>query len=189
MACLLPLPKEVMSLYREYVSYRRSVRQSLSTHLPLDLIENISQFWGNPAEAKLRSALGDHYNYGEHFFDSDIDVFLVVKNFEEAEWKIRTLYGQIVKNLPVSHCVVRTANTITICSELPYRHIQIVLSCCNSIEQHLVAADLDCTCSAYDGNNVYALPRTVRAFNYRCNFVEPVRFLLLQNLGFGQGRD
>ena len=61
-----------------------------------------------------------------------------------------------------------------------------------NIEEQLAFADLDCTCVAlsftpssaharvfralaYDGEQVFAMPRTVRALNTRTNFVPPTR--------------
>lgn len=176
-ACMLPLPMEISRIYKRYLEYGRAVRQSLSM-LPSDVIAQVLDFWGNPVEARLRAALHEHYASEQSpFHASDVDVFLVAKNFEEAECKIRELYDKITANIPKPTCVVKTANTITICSEFPYRHVQIVVSVCRSIEEHLISSDLDCVSSAYDGSNVYVLPRTIRAMNYRYNFVEPVSLI------------
>lgn len=175
LACLLPLPQEIRELYKKSLLFNRAVRQSLSG-LPQDVIQQVLAACDKKPEALLRNALFKHYmDEGSPFYESDIDVFLIVKDFKEAEIKLRKLHDQIIKNIPVPTCVVRTANTISICSEAPYRHVQIVISVCKSIEEHLVTSDLDCVASAYDGSNVYTVPRGIRALNTRTNLVEPVR--------------
>ncbi|GAM17113.1 hypothetical protein SAMD00019534_002880 [Acytostelium subglobosum LB1] len=52
----------------------------------------------------------------------------------------------------------------------PYRHIQINLHKYESIEHILMGVDIDCTCFAYDGHNVWTTQRGVMAMNYRHNF-------------------
>ncbi|KAJ3123067.1 hypothetical protein HK098_002250 [Nowakowskiella sp. JEL0407] len=84
---------------------------------------------------------------------------------------------------------VRTNNSITICGLHPMRHIQIMLpgifsqfqhsnvsnQCLNAVvhspEEFQLSFDLDCVAVFWDGTNVYASERAIRAYNTRTNFV------------------
>jgi ankyrin repeat protein len=67
---------------------------------------------------------------------------------------------------------IRTKNAVTIASQYPVRHVQIVLRLYDSISQIITGFDVDCACVAYDGNQVYAAPRALAAFMTQCNRVD-----------------
>jgi hypothetical protein len=73
---------------------------------------------------------------------------------------------------------VRARNAITIVSQYPTRHIQIVLRLYTSISQILTGFDVDCACVAYTGAQVYASPRALAAFVTQCNTVDVTRLSL-----------
>lgn len=60
-------------------------------------------------------------------------------------------------------------------SKYPTRHIQIVLRIYKSVSEILTGFDVDCSCVAYDGNNVYASPRAVTAFMTQTNTIDLTR--------------
>ena len=70
---------------------------------------------------------------------------------------------------------VRTKNAITIASQYPTRHVQIVLRLYDSISQIITGFDVDCACAAYDGKQVYAAPRALAAFMTQSNTIDLTR--------------
>eukprot|EP01127_Copromyxa_protea_P018633 TRINITY_DN5907_c0_g1_i1.p1 TRINITY_DN5907_c0_g1~~TRINITY_DN5907_c0_g1_i1.p1 ORF type:complete len:969 (-),score=179.77 TRINITY_DN5907_c0_g1_i1:104-3010(-) len=170
LACLLPLPEPIFMLYKEHLHHVRAIRSVLK-QFPSEIADLILEYWDNPFEKKLRSEIKAIYE--ESWSKSDIDIFLVVKDFQQAEDKLREVCEKVRSNIPFDACFVRTANTVSICSKRPYRHVQIVTSVFRSIEEFMIFPDLDCVSCVYDGSNVYATPRGIRALNYKTNFLEP----------------
>jgi len=67
---------------------------------------------------------------------------------------------------------VRTKNAITIASHYPIRHVQIVLRRYKSVSEILTGFDVDCSCFAYDGSQVYGTPRAITAFMTQTNTID-----------------
>ncbi|KAF3921066.1 hypothetical protein AA313_de0204793 [Arthrobotrys entomopaga] len=113
---------------------------------------------------------------------SDIDLFIYgTKDESVAIKRIEAVEKTILKNLgnagkksdkkkPVLS--IRTKNTITIVSEYPHRHIQIVLRLYNSISEILTGFDVSCACAAYNGQQVYANPRAIVSWMLQCNDID-----------------
>ena len=125
---------------------------------------------------------------------SDIDLFLygiqdeteAIAKLEAIETTVRdnllweTTYVQLILH---SNCrfadrghrqnsTIRTRNTITIVSQYPNRHIQIVLRLYKSIAQILHGFDVDCSAVAYDGTHVWTSPRALVACITQCNEID-----------------
>ena len=62
-----------------------------------------------------------------------------------------------------------------IVSKHPVRHVQIVLRIYKSISEILTGFDVDCSCAAYDGSQVYASPRAVCAYMTQSNTIDLTR--------------
>ena len=96
------------------------------------------------------------------------------------------MYKQIREAVPHLVVAFRTKNTVTLVSQYPYKHIQIILrlyrstsevkeqknmpnphtaTCPHTVAnmQVLVGFDVDCCSVAYDGTNVWATPRAHNA--------------------------
>lgn len=71
--------------------------------------------------------------------------------------------------------LLRSANAITIWSGHPVRNIQVVIVRYTGLHEILSFFDLDCVCLGYNGTNVFALPRAIRALQTGYNFVEPMK--------------
>jgi len=67
---------------------------------------------------------------------------------------------------------VRTKNAITIASHYPIRHVQIVLRLYKSVSEILSGFDVDCSCFAYDGSQVYGTPRAISSFMTQTNTID-----------------
>lgn len=67
---------------------------------------------------------------------------------------------------------VKSPTAITFCG-IARRNIQIIDCGDRTPEDTLMDFDIDCVTFAYDGEQVYALPRGRRAINTWCNFMDP----------------
>jgi hypothetical protein len=106
---------------------------------------------------------------------SDVDLFLYGLNEEQAFEKIKQIERSIKDSILHEVTTIRTKNAITIASQYPTRHVQIVLRLYDSISQIITGFDVDCACAAYDGKQVYAAPRAIAAFVTQCNTIDLTR--------------
>ncbi|KAK6349078.1 hypothetical protein TWF730_009837 [Orbilia blumenaviensis] len=104
---------------------------------------------------------------------SDVDLFIYgTKDEEVAIKRMESIEATIRDNLLWETSSIRTKNTITIISQYPNRHIQIVLRLYSSISEILTGFDVNCACVAYDGSQVYASPRAIASWMLQCNDVD-----------------
>lgn len=121
----------------------------------------------NTSKRKLREF------YHEKFCPaSDVDLFLYGLTPEEAIEKIRQIEAAVRDAILTETTTVRTKHAITICSEYPTRHIQIVLRIYKDISEILTGFDVDCSASAYDGKQVYCSPRALESYITQINRID-----------------
>lgn len=106
---------------------------------------------------------------------SDVDLFLYGLTEEQAVEKIKQIEQKIKDSILTETTTIRTKNAITIASQYPTRHVQIVLRIYRSISEILTGFDVDCSCAAFDGRQVYASPRAVAAYMTQVNTVDLTR--------------
>ncbi|EUC43413.1 hypothetical protein COCMIDRAFT_38672 [Bipolaris oryzae ATCC 44560] len=106
---------------------------------------------------------------------SDVDLFLYGLSEEQAVEKIKQIEQRIKDSILTETTTIRTKNAITIASQYPTRHVQIVLRIYRSISEILTGFDVDCSCVAYDGKQVYASPRALAAFMTQVNTIDLTR--------------
>ncbi|TPX15381.1 uncharacterized protein E0L32_004361 [Thyridium curvatum] len=106
---------------------------------------------------------------------SDVDLFLYGLSEEEAVEKIKQIESCIRDSILTETTTVRTKHAITICSQYPTRHIQIVLRIYKSISEILTGFDIDCSGAAYDGKQVYCTPRALQAYMTQLNQIDLTR--------------
>ncbi|KAJ5746177.1 hypothetical protein N7520_011359 [Penicillium odoratum] len=106
---------------------------------------------------------------------SDVDLFLYGLTEEQAVEKIKHIETKIRNSILHETTTIRTKNTVTIVSQYPTRHVQIVLRIYRSIAEILTGFDVDCSCVAYDGKQVYASPRAVTSYVTQVNQVDLTR--------------
>jgi len=91
---------------------------------------------------------------------------------EQAVEKIKQIETAIRDSILSETTTIRTRHAITIASQYPTRHVQIVLRLYKSVSEILTGFDVDCSCVAYDGRQVWAAPRAVAAFVTQINTVD-----------------
>ncbi|KAI1415647.1 ankyrin [Hypoxylon sp. FL1857] len=122
-------------------------------------------------DRKSKRALRTYYH--EKFCPaSDVDLFLYGLNEEQAIEKIKDIETRIRDAILSEVTVVRTKNAITICSQYPTRHVQIVLRVYKSISEILTGFDIDCSGAAYDGSQVYCTPRALASYITQINPID-----------------
>ena len=103
---------------------------------------------------------------------SDVDLFLYGLSEEQAIDKIKEIERSIKDGILQETTTIRTKNAITIASQYPTRHVQVVLRLYDSMSQIITGFDVDCACAAYDGTQVYAAPRAIASFITQCNTID-----------------
>ncbi|KAF2023873.1 ankyrin [Setomelanomma holmii] len=106
---------------------------------------------------------------------SDVDLFLYGLTEDQAVEKIKQIEQRIRDSILTETTTIRTKNAITIASQYPTRHVQIVLRIYRSISEILTGFDVDCSCAAYDGKQVYASPRALVAYMTQVNTIDLTR--------------
>ncbi|KAK2027141.1 hypothetical protein LX32DRAFT_454767 [Colletotrichum zoysiae] len=124
----------------------------------------------NTSKRKLREY------YHEKFCPaSDVDLFLYGLTHEEAIEKIKEIEASVRDAILTEVTVVRTKYAITIASQYPTRHIQIVLRVYKSVGEILTGFDIDAAGGAYDGKQVWVTPRALGSFITQVNQIDLTR--------------
>ncbi|KAL7946435.1 hypothetical protein V8C42DRAFT_344279 [Trichoderma barbatum] len=106
---------------------------------------------------------------------SDVDLFLYGLTHEEAIEKIKQIEQSIRDSILSEVTVVRTKYALTIASQYPVRHVQVVLRVYKSISEILTGFDIDAAGAAYNGKQVYVAPRTLGSIITQINHVDLTR--------------
>jgi len=121
----------------------------------------------NTTKRKLREY------YHEKFCPaSDVDLFLYGLTHEQAIEKIKQIEKAIRDAILTEVTVVRTKYALTIASQYPTRHVQVVLRVYKSISEILTGFDIDAAGGAYNGNQVYVTPRALGSFITQINCID-----------------
>lgn len=114
--------------------------------------------------------------YHQHLApSSDVDLFIWGLNERDALKKIEQIEESVRNAILEEVTTVRTKNAITIASHYPIRHVQIVLRLYKSVSEILSGFDVDCSCFAFDGAQVYGTPRGIAAFMTQTNTIDLTR--------------
>ncbi|KAI1444280.1 hypothetical protein F5Y02DRAFT_390306 [Annulohypoxylon stygium] len=118
----------------------------------------------------------DEVYYDNTASTSDIDIFLYGIDEKAAIARIIEIEALVRKNQHLSSSsalTLRSENAITFISpRWPHRHVQIILRLYKSISEILTGFDVDCSCVAFNGKQVYSNPRGVTAIATRANTVD-----------------
>ncbi|KAL0477770.1 hypothetical protein AKO1_005229 [Acrasis kona] len=103
---------------------------------------------------------------------SDIDLFLYGLTEDQAQEKIIHIYETIKKNVVNFR---KTNDNKTYIIRTKHFRVQVILRLYKSPSEILTGFDVDCCCVGYDGREVWASPRAVRAIKTRMNLVDVER--------------
>ncbi|KAI4249359.1 MAG: hypothetical protein LQ352_005680, partial [Teloschistes flavicans] len=121
-----------------------------------------------------KKALREYYHH-QLAPSSDVDLFIWGLDEAAALEKIKQIEASVRNAILEEVTTVRTKNAITIVSHYPIRHVQIVLRLYKSMSEILSGFDVDCSCFAYDGSQVYGTPRGIAAFMTQTNTIDLTR--------------
>jgi hypothetical protein len=131
--------------------------------------------------AESKRSMREYYH--EHLAPaSDVDLFLYGLNEEQALEKIKQIEKNIKDSILHETTTIRTKNAITIASQHPTRHVQIVLRLYDSISQIITGFDVDCACAAYEYDNKINLKIYTNLFIVENKYTLPLAPLELSSL-------
>jgi hypothetical protein len=99
------------------------------------------------------------------WLSSDLDLYIYGLGTEEANKKIEHIADIYKQNLPKESpfLVVRNSQSVTLYSSYPTKRVQIVLKLVGNPRDVLLNFDLDVCAVGFDGQEVWMLPRFIRA--------------------------
>ena len=106
---------------------------------------------------------------------SDVDLFLVGCDETKAFDALRAVHETVLGNACCRVACVRSASALTVSAGFPRRHAQVVLRLYASPSAVLASFDVDACCFVYDGHQVRASARGLRALIECTNRVDPRR--------------
>ncbi|GBG27761.1 Serine/threonine-protein phosphatase 6 regulatory ankyrin repeat subunit A [Hondaea fermentalgiana] len=106
---------------------------------------------------------------------SDVDLFLYDLTPEQANRKLLDIYDALCAACPFEVICFRSANAVTMVSQYPYRHVQVVLRIYSSPYEVLAGFDVDCCTFLYDGQQVYTTARGHAALMLGANTIDMSR--------------
>uniref|UniRef100_A0A7S3QAV0 Ankyrin repeat protein n=1 Tax=Chaetoceros debilis TaxID=122233 RepID=A0A7S3QAV0_9STRA len=115
------------------------------------------------------------YFHDEYLPGSDIDLFLYGIDEEQAKEKLLEIYDAVQAASPFPVRAFRSTHAITLVSQYPFRHVQIILRIYNSASEVLCGFDVDSCAVGYDGSKVLVPPRTAMAIMTQSNTVDMSR--------------
>ena len=89
--------------------------------------------------------------------------------------KLEDIYEAVCNEIPYPVIAFRSAYAISIVSQFPYRHIQIILRLYSSPAEILMGFDVDACSIGFDGSQVYMTPRCHQALVRQMNTVDMTR--------------
>jgi ankyrin repeat protein len=134
--------------------------------LPLD----ISAGGAAATRVKRRKYFHDTFLPG-----SDIDIFLYGLDQAQAEVKLLEIYDAVQAANPYEIRAFRSTHAVTLVSQYPFRHVQIILRLYNSPSEVLMGFDVDACAAGYNGKSVLCCPRTALAILTQTNTVDMSR--------------
>jgi len=115
------------------------------------------------------------YYHDQKYSKSDIDLYVYGLSERDATKKMYEIYENIRKVLPCDSVCIRSSRAITVVSQYPYRHVQIVLRMYRSPAEILHSFDVDSCSVGYDGTKVWCTHRAHYAITNRRNIVDLTR--------------
>ncbi len=106
---------------------------------------------------------------------SDIDLYIYGLDEDQATQKLYEIYESVKKVVPKECTCIRSSRAITIVSQYPYRHIQIIIRLFKSPAEVLMSFDVDSCCVGFNGKKVFCTPRSHYSIVHKKNFADLTR--------------
>lgn len=128
----------------------------------------------------MGGALNSKAEIREHYHDfrapaTDVNLYLYDLPDEEAVAKIKQIDKAVRGVCSSEATTIRTRNAIVIARQHPLSHVTFHLRIYLSITEILPTFDIDCSCVAFDGKQVWASPRMIAAAMTQRNTLDPRR--------------
>ncbi|KAI9220072.1 hypothetical protein BC828DRAFT_137828 [Blastocladiella britannica] len=173
----LPEGRQVIADRTEFL-----LNWKLFTAGALDCIDWNNMFAAGGSIQACLTHLPPNTTYGErrdYFLEkhgsADVDLFVYGLSPAAAMEKMNKIYDQVMDAVPFDVVAVRTSHAVTIVSQYPYRHIQIVLRLYKSPAETLMGFDVDSCAVGYNGVSVLCTPRAHFALITQANTVDMTR--------------
>ena len=114
-----------------------------------------------PEKYSKRNKERREYYHEKAYPASDVDLFIYGLDEAQAKEKLTEIYQAICDAVPYEVVAVRSKHAITLVSQYPHRHIQVVLRLYKSPAEILMGFDVDCCSVGFDGKQVWLMPRQV----------------------------
>eukprot|EP01091_Cochliopodium_minus_P014082 TRINITY_DN470_c0_g2_i1.p1 TRINITY_DN470_c0_g2~~TRINITY_DN470_c0_g2_i1.p1 ORF type:complete len:1824 (-),score=771.42 TRINITY_DN470_c0_g2_i1:113-5584(-) len=129
-----------------------------------------------PGEHGTNNKTKRKYYHDIAYAGSDIDLFLYgLETEEECNKKLIEIFEAVTESNPKTTIAFRSKHVVTLISEYPYRHIQIVLRQYKTAAEVLMCFDVDACSVGYNGKSVFMTPRAHRALTHQYNVVDMER--------------
>eukprot|EP00668_Euglena_longa_P044091 GGOE01058684.1.p1 GENE.GGOE01058684.1~~GGOE01058684.1.p1 ORF type:complete len:1789 (-),score=486.60 GGOE01058684.1:265-5601(-) len=132
-----------------------------------------------PVPPKYASSnhLTREYYHDEAYKSSDIDLFIYGLDEDAAKEKLQEIFHSICeRTMPLAPTIAfRSTNAISVVSQYPFRHVQIITRLYKSPAEVLMGFDVDSCSVGYDGTTVWMTPRCHHALVAQANTVDMSR--------------
>jgi ankyrin repeat protein len=128
-----------------------------------------------PVSSEFRDVAPRKYFHDIAYAGSDVDLFLYGLTEQQAKDKLVEIYEAVCRANPFEVVAFRSAHAITLVSQYPFRHIQIVLRIYSSPYEVLAGFDVDACTVGFDGTNVYCDVRSHHALVTNYNTIDFTR--------------
>ena len=113
--------------------------------------------------------------YNKKYPKSDLDLYLYGLNEEQSTKKIYEIYENIKKVLSCDCVCIRSGKAVSIVSQYPNRHVQVIIRLHMSPAEVLHSFDIDSCSIGYDGKNIWCTSRAHYAITNKRNTVDLTR--------------
>lgn len=171
---------EGVEVFHPDAYHRRKFRSRWGSLYPeLDMP---SHLWKNVVAAGgavLRAIRAEAPNTSLDCHSADVDLFIWGLDQKQAEAKIRDIHDWLVQKRRLSDHpeprILRTDRALTILSQWPQPHIQIILRLYRIPAEIPIGFDIDCCAAMFDGERVRVEERLIRSLVYGYNRADPTR--------------
>ncbi|KAM9982526.1 hypothetical protein ACTFIZ_007071 [Dictyostelium cf. discoideum] len=119
----------------------------------------------------------------DEYKDSDIDVCFTGYDSDDIVVFIETYFGPL-SELQTDKTTTIHGDHLTISKYYPNRHVQINLHYHATLESILVGVDIDASCFAFNGKDLYCLERAMHSINYSINIACEFNFNVRGNVHY-----